>query len=112
MEDPYPMPMITVEDVKTFEAPAGKKLVLAIEDAGIDILHRCGGFAHCTTCRVEILAGEVPPISEAEIEALEAPDLIEKYRLSCQLRCENDLTVRVWGRASEQGIEPGDRPED
>ena len=28
-----------------FEAPAGKKLVLAIEDSGIDILHRCGGNA-------------------------------------------------------------------
>lgn len=106
------MPKITVEGEKTFDAPEGKKLVLAIEDAGIDILHRCGGNARCTTCRVEILAGTVPPISEAEIEALEEPELIEKYRLSCQLRCQNDLTVRVWGRASEQGIDPGDRPED
>ena len=33
---------------KAFEVK-GKKLVLAIEDAGIDILHRCGGNARCTT---------------------------------------------------------------
>ena len=106
------MPRITVDGEKTFEAPENQKLVLAIEDAGIDILHRCGGNARCTTCRVEVLSGDVPPISEAEIEALEDPDLIEKYRLSCQIRVHSDLSVRVWGRAHEQGIEAGDRPED
>jgi ferredoxin len=107
------MPKVTVAGEKTFECPEGKKLVLAIEDAGIDILHRCGGNARCTTCRVEVLAGEVPPISEAEIDALEEPELIEKYRLSCQIRVVSDLSVRVWGRLSEQGMDdPGDRPED
>jgi len=47
-------------------APQSKKLVLALEDAGIDILHRCGGNARCTTCRVEILEGQ--PEEMAEIE--------------------------------------------
>lgn len=106
------MPQITVEGKSTFEAPAGKKLVLCIEDAGIDIMHRCGGQARCTTCRVEVLAGDVPPISQKEIEALEEPELIEKYRLSCQIRVQNDLTVKLWKTASEEGISPGDRPED
>jgi len=106
------MPQVTVEGEKTFEAPESKKLVLAIEDAGIDILHRCGGNARCTTCRVEVLQGDVPPMSEAEREALEEPELIAQYRLSCQLRVQSDLSVRVWGRASEKGMTPGDRPED
>ncbi len=106
------MPQITVDDNAPFEAPTGKKLVLAIEDGGIDILHRCGGIARCTTCRVEVLEGMVPPISTAETQALEDPDLIEKYRLSCQLRVEGDMKVRVWGRASEKGIGAGERPDD
>lgn len=106
------MPQITVDDDKTIEAPTGKKLVLALEDGGVDILHRCGGIARCTTCRVEVLEGTVPPISAEEIEALEDPDLIEKYRLSCQLRVESDMKVRVWGRASTQGIAAGERPDD
>ena len=106
------MPQITVEGETTFEAPEGKKLVLAIEDAGIDILHRCGGLARCTTCRVEVLEGQVPPMSEAERDALEEPELIAQYRLSCQLRVQSDLRVRVWGRASEKGMTPGERPED
>ena len=106
------MSQITIEGEKTFEAEDGKKLVLAIEDNGIDILHRCGGIARCTTCRVEIVSGAVPPMSEAETEALEEPELIAKYRLSCQLRVENDLTLRVAKRASVEGIAPGSRPED
>ena len=106
------MPQITVEGKQTFETPANTKLVLAIEDAGIDILHRCGGIARCTTCRVEVLSGDVPPISEAETEALEEPELIEKYRLSCQIRVQSDMTVRLWKTASEEGITPGSRPED
>jgi ferredoxin len=106
------LPTITVEGEKSFEAPEGKKLVLAIEDAGIDILHRCGGQARCTTCRIEVLEGEVPPISEAETEALEDEDWIAKFRLSCQLRCQNDLTVRVIKRSHVEEIDPGPRPED
>jgi hypothetical protein len=43
------MPTVTVQGEKAFEVDSGKKLVLAIEDAGIDILHRCGGNARCTT---------------------------------------------------------------
>lgn len=106
------MPRITVEGEKSFDVEAGKKLVLGLEDNGIDVLHRCGGIARCTTCRVEIVSGDVPPMSEAEREALEEPELIAKYRLSCQLRAENDLTVRVAKRSHVEGIEPGPRPED
>ena len=65
-----PMPTVTIHGEKAVEVEAGKKLVLAIEDAGIDILHRCGGNARCTTCRVEVLDGSVPPMGEVEKERL------------------------------------------
>ena len=53
------MPQLTVEGFPTVEVEAGKRLVLAIEqDAGVDILHACGGNARCTTCRVEFIDGE------------------------------------------------------
>ena len=45
----------TASGAQTVEAAEGRKLVLALEDGGIDILHRCGGNAKCTTCRVEVL---------------------------------------------------------
>jgi ferredoxin len=107
------MPRVSVEGEKAFEVESGKKLVLAIEDAGIDILHRCGGNARCTTCRVQILEGSPAPMSDLEQarlarEASLGPDI----RLSCQIRVESDLAVRVLGRASAQGVSPGPRPAD
>ncbi|OJW19423.1 MAG: (2Fe-2S)-binding protein [Planctomycetales bacterium 71-10] len=107
------MPTVTVEGEKAFEVEAGRKLVLAIEDAGIDILHRCGGNARCTTCRVEILAGDVPPPEMEERGRLaREPEFGPNIRLSCQIRVESDLTVRVVQRASVTGITAGTRPEE
>jgi ferredoxin len=107
------MPIVTVENESAFEAPSGKKLVLAIEDAGIDILHRCGGNAKCTTCRVEVLAGDPSPMQELERERLSREaELTPNTRLSCQIRVDSDLTVRVLRRKSTTGLEPGTRPED
>ncbi|AMV36530.1 2Fe-2S iron-sulfur cluster-binding protein [Planctomyces sp. SH-PL62] len=107
------MPTVTVDGEKSFEVEAGVKLVLAIEDAGIDIMHRCGGNARCTTCRVEILAGDVAPIGDAERERLERDTgQLPGYRLACQIRVENDLTVAVLQRSSVTGVPAGTRPAD
>ncbi len=105
------MPQIDVQGIKTFEAQAGRRLVLEIEDHGIDILHRCGGFARCTTCRVEIIDGDAGPMNELEAERLERiDDLPANTRLSCQMLCANDLTVRVMNRLSATELEdPGPR---
>lgn len=107
------MPTVTVEGEKSFEVEAGKKLVLAIEDAGIDIMHRCGGNARCTTCRVEILDGVVdPPGMEERGRLAREPEFGPNVRLSCQIRVENDLRVAVLQRSSVTGVSPGTRPED
>ncbi len=107
------MPTVTIEGGPSFEVEPGKKLVLAIEDAGVDILHRCGGVAKCTTCRVQVVAGDAGPLNDDERERLAreasfGPDV----RLSCQVRVASDLTLRVLARASETGLAPGNRPED
>jgi len=107
------MPTVTVEGEKSFEVEAGTKLVLAIEDAGIDILHKCGGNARCTTCRVQVVSGDPGPLEELEKarlarEASLGPDI----RLACQVRVGSDLTVNVLGRAAATGANAGPRPSD
>jgi ferredoxin len=104
---------ITATGEQTIEAPEGKKLVLVIEDAGIDILHRCGGNARCTTCRVEVLTGDPGEMGELERNrlAVEA-ELADNVRLSCQIRVHNDLNVRVINQASVRGMDAGPRPFD
>ncbi|GAK14068.1 2Fe-2S iron-sulfur cluster-binding protein [Geomicrobium sp. JCM 19039] len=107
------MPQITVEGKGTFEVEEGKKLVLALEDNGIDILHRCGGNAKCTTCRCEVLAGDPGPIGEAEQEVRERRGIEENHiRLSCQIRVQSDLTVKPIRTASAEGLDAGPRPVD
>jgi ferredoxin len=107
------MPTVTIEGEKSVEVEPGKKLVLAIEDAGIDIMHRCGGNARCTTCRVQVIAGEPGAMGELERERLaREPGLGPDIRLSCQIRVTGDLTVHVVNRAAAAGIAAGPRPED
>src|SRR6516165_9660030 len=107
------MPIVTVLGEQPIEVEAGKKLVLAIEDAGIDILHRCGGNARCTTCRVQVQAGDAPPMGELEEQRLaRETDLEPNTRLSCQIRVESDLEVRVINRSHQVGVAPGPRPVD
>src|SRR5260370_7315036 len=89
------MPKLTVETIGTVEGPGGKRLVLALEDeAKIDQLHACGGNARCTTCRVEFIAGEPAQMTEAERQVLSARGLTG-VRLSCQILCDHDMTVRA-----------------
>jgi len=107
------MPTVTVEGEKSFEVEPGTKLVLGIEDAGIDIMHACGGNARCTTCRVQVVSGDPTPMGQLERERLaREANLGPDIRLSCQVRVGSDLTVRVLGRASATGMTPGTRPLD
>jgi len=107
------MPKLTVENAGTFDVPAGKRLVLALEDeAKIDQLHACGGNARCTTCRVEFLAGEPDRMTEAEQKVLAARGL-SGVRLSCQILCDHDMSVRASSRLAGSGRkDAGGRPTD
>ncbi|MEP6902596.1 MAG: 2Fe-2S iron-sulfur cluster-binding protein [Actinomycetota bacterium] len=108
------MPIIIAETAAgkvSIEAEKGRKLVLCLEDAGVDILHRCGGNARCTTCRVEILSGDPGEIGEPEKVILATKtDLGDHTRLSCQVRVIDDLHVKVMRQASVEGMDAGGRP--
>jgi ferredoxin len=105
------MPTLTVEGFGSFDVENGKRLVLAIEqDARVDILHACGGNARCTTCRVEFIEGEPATMTEAEKQVLAAKGATG-VRLSCQILCDHDMTVRAISRLEGSGRpDPGGPP--
>ncbi len=107
------MPNITIENGSTFEAANEKRLVLALEDSGLDILHRCGGYAKCTTCRVQFRTGEPDAMTTAERDRLAESGLVGQYRLSCQIYCDHDMTLKWVNRLSQSEYDDtGNRPKD
>lgn len=106
------MPKLTVEGFETVEVASGKRLVLAIEqDAKVDVLHACGGNARCTTCRVEFVAGEPSRMTRAERDKLVERRLYG-VRLSCQIECDHDMTIRAISRVTGSGRpDPGPTPQ-
>ena len=108
---------LTVNGVEN-EVESGQRLVLAIEGTGVNIGHRCGGNAKCTTCRVRISDGEPDQMTAAEFEVLSEKGLFGETRLSCQIICDHDMSVEPgfllenepeWtdtGPAPETGITP------
>jgi len=106
------MPRLTVEGFPAVDVENGKRLVLAIEqDAGVDILHACGGNAKCTTCRVEFVSGEPASMTKAEQTKM-AEKGLTGVRLSCQIVCDHDMTVRAISRLEGSGRpDPGKTPE-
>ena len=106
------MPTLTVEGFPPVEVESGKRLVLALEqDAHVDQLHACGGNARCTACRVEFISGEPQRMTKAEKIRLEERALTG-VRLSCQIVCDHDMTVRAISRLEGSGRpDPGKTPE-
>jgi len=105
------MPKLTVEGFPSVEVDAGTRLVVAIEQhAGVDVLHACGGNARCTTCRVEFIEGEPERMTVAEQQVLAAKG-VTGARLSCQITCDHDMTVRAISRLTGSGRpDPGPPP--
>ena len=97
------MPKLTVEGYGTVDVADGKRLVLALkEDAEVDVLHACGGNSRCTTCRVEFIDGEPSKMTAAEKAVFEARN-ISGVRLSCQIQCDRDMSVRAISRLEGSG---------
>lgn len=104
------MPQLTIEGHGAVEVPTGKRLVLAIEEAGVDILHRCGGNARCTTCRVEFVTGEPAAMTAAEHAKLSEKGDLGRYRLACQSRVDADMHVRPLMRLSTTELDDAGPP--
>jgi len=108
------MPTVTVEleeNTKSFDVETGTRLVLALENNGVDVSHRCGAYAKCTTCRCEIISGEPDKMTKAERDILKSHDSLGDFRLSCQIPVKDDMTVKPLMRVKDnEWDEPGDTP--
>jgi uncharacterized 2Fe-2S/4Fe-4S cluster protein (DUF4445 family) len=73
----------------------GESILRAAQTARVDITATCGGRGRCTSCRVKFVAGAVPPPTIMDEVQLGADQVREGYRLSCQCRPGQAVTVQV-----------------
>lgn len=81
----------------TISVEGDQTLLSAILDAGIPIVHECGGNGRCGTCSVIVLEGadELPEPNFPEQEVLRLRRKAPCARLSCRLRPKTRLTVQI-----------------
>lgn len=101
---------VQVEGFPDITARSGERLVLALERGGVDILHRCGGVARCTTCRVSFQEGEPDAMTLAEYDKLTEKELLGQARLSCQIECAPGMRLTALQTAASTSLEPGKAP--
>lgn len=73
----------------------GGTLLDAARDLGVDLASICGGNGSCGRCAVQLVAGELTPITPAEEDELTAADLAQGYRLACLAEPVSDCRVHV-----------------
>lgn len=75
--------------------PQGTLLYYAARDAGIALVSVCGGAGSCGRCKVIIERGAGSTPTPVEQQKLSAAEIASGYRLACQTRVQNDLTVYI-----------------
>ncbi|MEF8815979.1 MAG: 2Fe-2S iron-sulfur cluster-binding protein [Salinibacter sp.] len=94
---------LTIDGAGTYEVEEGTRLVRALEECGVAVGHRCGGQAHCTTCRVEFEEGEPQVMTEAEYDKLTDIGQFGEMRLACQIVVDRDMNVSPLMTVEDQG---------
>ncbi|MBC6612563.1 (2Fe-2S)-binding protein [Hymenobacter sp. BT507] len=84
------MPILTVQNLfgVAVPVPAGTTLLAALQAAGHDWMHACGGRGRCTSCRIQVVTGLelLTPPTDPELRYRRAGRLLSHERLTCQTR--------------------------
>ncbi len=80
---------------RTAEVPRGTTILAAARQAGQEIAATCGARGRCRSCRVQVVAGAVPPATLADRIQLGDDEVRERFRLACQTEIGEPLSVLV-----------------
>ena len=77
------------------ERPEDESLLDSARCLDVDIVRLCNGVGACGRCKVQIVTGEVSPITAKEKEVLSEKELERNYRLACLTRPSGNVKVHV-----------------
>ncbi|NSW51177.1 MAG: DUF4445 domain-containing protein [Anaerolineae bacterium] len=67
----------------------------AAQRAGVEIAALCGGDGWCGKCRVQLMQGNLSPMSEVEQDILSEADKSSGIRLACQTRATSNVKLNI-----------------
>jgi uncharacterized 2Fe-2S/4Fe-4S cluster protein (DUF4445 family) len=73
----------------------GASILTAAQQAGVGLVSICGGKGTCGRCKVQVLEGQVSPLSETEAKKLTTDEIARGYRLACQSEVLSDLKIHI-----------------
>ena len=85
---------ITFEQERTIVGQLDRTVLELALEQNIPILNACKGNARCSTCRVLVLNGTPEDRTEKEELLAVKLGLPDNVRLSCQLKCTEDISLR------------------
>ncbi len=88
---------------RAVDVARGASILDVARTAGIVMEAVCGARGRCRSCRVKVLAGEIPPPSLQDTVQLGHDEVRERFRLACQTRVIADCTVRPMPPKAESG---------
>jgi uncharacterized 2Fe-2S/4Fe-4S cluster protein (DUF4445 family) len=80
---------------RSVSVPNGTTLQDALVMLDVSVIAPCGGEGLCGKCRVELLAGEVSPITATERALFTSEQVMANMRLSCRAQVCGDVQVCV-----------------
>jgi uncharacterized 2Fe-2S/4Fe-4S cluster protein (DUF4445 family) len=90
---------------RALTAPPGTTLLKAAHAGSVEITATCGSRGRCTSCRVKFVAGTIPPPTIADQVQLGDDQVREGYRLACQCRLEEPITILLAPPLEEQSFQ-------
>ena len=86
--------LINEDENLTKTAKTGSTLLEALLTNGISVPSPCGGKATCKQCKVQVIDGGGDPL-ETDKSTFTHHELKEGWRLSCQCKVKNDISVHI-----------------
>lgn len=90
------MPKIFIKPLgKHFEYVPKKNLLQLLLENDIFVDNPCNGNGSCGKCKVRVLEGNLPPLSQGERKLLKEDEINAGIRLSCLVVPEEDITIEI-----------------
>jgi uncharacterized 2Fe-2S/4Fe-4S cluster protein (DUF4445 family) len=80
---------------RRLQVDRGISILTAAQQVGVGLTSICGGKGTCSRCKVQILEGQVSPLSETEGKKLTSDEIARGYRLACQTEVLSDLRLHI-----------------